>query len=221
MAEHLVGGALGLPVPSSGAAVIARQQQRQNTFFAKLKEPGAADVARDVNAFLKQFVARWPTLAGMQQQAECIHSFISATHERLVTSHPLWKGCTAEEATDILEGLERLITIKLYKLFAFVSSPGAVSSSALDAILTAPYFCPLDDLLSPTTGSFHQQCCLLWQQRARNHRSWSRTKSLHARLTACGSWTRHTSMSTPASLHPHPPTHPCAPLHAFAFVWGG
>ena len=118
MAEHLVGGVLGLPAPSSGAAVIARQQQRQNTFFAKLKEPGAADVVRDVNAFLKQFVARWPTLVGMQQQAECIHSFISATHERLVTSHPLWKGCTAEEATDILEGLERLITIKLYKLFA-------------------------------------------------------------------------------------------------------
>ena len=100
----------------SGLTGLIVREQRQNTFLEKIRTPEAKDVVKELSSFLRQFVLRFESLDTMKKQGDYIHEFIDSMKEKLVSSHALWKKCSAEESADIVEGLERYITIKLYKL---------------------------------------------------------------------------------------------------------
>lgn len=104
-----------LPVTSPmKAARLMLKQPRKNTFFAKLKQPEAAGVVKDINVFIRNFVKHKATKP-MAEQASAMQKF-SEEMRKTLAAHPLWQGCSEDEAEDIVEGVEKYLAIKLFNL---------------------------------------------------------------------------------------------------------
>lgn len=100
---------IGLPSGLS-APVVARSCYTQ--VLEKLKQPAAQPVTNDV----REFIGHFPANLTRPQAARKIHNFLSDATPRFLETQVFVEE-SSEEAREIaMEGLEKLVVLKLYKL---------------------------------------------------------------------------------------------------------
>ncbi|KAL4458115.1 hypothetical protein ABPG75_012980 [Micractinium tetrahymenae] len=84
-------------------------------FLAKMKDPAAADLVRNIKSFIRQFEER-PTGQPADPEADsaAVQAFL-AQSEAAFRQHPVWRGSQPEVLDQAVEGLEKYVMSKVWR----------------------------------------------------------------------------------------------------------
>ncbi|PSC72702.1 vacuolar sorting-associated 9A-like [Micractinium conductrix] len=84
-------------------------------FLAKMKDPQAADLVRNIKSFIRQFEER-PAGQAVDPESDSarVQAFLAAS-EAAFRQHPVWHGCQPEVLDQAVEGLEKYVMSKIWR----------------------------------------------------------------------------------------------------------
>ncbi|KFM23363.1 Vacuolar protein sorting-associated protein 9A [Auxenochlorella protothecoides] len=116
-------------------------------FLEKMKDPAAANLVRTVKSFIKDFEERHSQgKATAEDDSARVQAFLTQSEE-LFRVHPVWRGSAPQVLDEAVEGLEKYLMSKVWRL-TFATSPEDVERDERCArILDALSFVSLDTLM--------------------------------------------------------------------------